>query len=388
MNTRCFLVIEDGSVYPGYSFGSPPPRSSELSELGESLRAVGELVFNTGMTGYPEILTDPSYTGQIVAMTYPHAGNYGIDPAWSETGPGITLGAVQPAGFVVRSLYRGPTPRGRTSLDRYLHDNGVPGITDVDTRSLTIAIRTSGSPRALIVAAEGSGMLSESERDRCTAMLKGFPQMEGRGLVHEVGCRVPAAEKGTTGPVITLIDTGIKANIIRSFRARGCTVNVLPSDSTASAILETRPDGVLFSNGPGDPAVLTPIVREIGKLVGKIPLFGICLGHQLISLALGAGTYKMAFGHHGCNHPVRDEFSGRVYVTSQNHGFAVAEESLPAGTSVWLRNANDGTIEGLSHADLPIRTVQFHPEAAPGPLDTNPIFDEFLSVAGTASTER
>lgn len=375
----CFLVLQDGTTFPGKPFGAPAPRVDTLT-TNDALRAVGEVVFNTGMSGYHEILTDSSYAGQLVTMTYPHIGNYGVDDAWSETcdsDRGVIPG-IKPAGLIVRSLYRGPVPAGRSSLDSFLRKHHTPAISEVDTRALTLRIRDLGSPKGIIVRSESKDLLSEAEVNRCVEFLATVPDMEGHNLIEKVGTeRVETVNEGGS-PHLVLVDCGIKANIVREITKLGCRVTVTPSGITTEEILALSPDGVLYSNGPGDPAVLEATVAQIRGLIGRLPVFGICLGHQLIGLALGASTYKMKFGHHGANHPVRDERTGKVYVSSHNHGFAVDERTLPQGVEVWFRNANDNTLEGFIHTKLPVLAAQFHPEAAPGPQDSTWIFREFL----------
>ncbi len=380
----CFLVLEDGATYPGKAFGYPAPRTDELAEI-EALRAVGEVVFNTAMGGYHEILTDSSYAGQLVTMTYPHIGNYGTDDEWSETlsVDRGTIPGIKPAGMIVRSLYRGPVPDGRSTLDSFLRKHRTPGISDLDTRALTLRIREKGSPKGVIVRSDSrEGALSKTELKRCVDMLRSFPDMVGRDLIGEVGALGPEEENAAGGPHFLLVDCGIKANIVRELVALGCKVTVVPSGESAEEILAARADAVLYSNGPGDPAVLDFAIEQVRGLLGKTPVFGICLGHQLVCLALGASTYKMKFGHHGVNHPVRDEKTGKVFVTSQNHGFAVEESTLPDGADVWFRNANDRSIEGIAHRKLPVMTAQFHPESAPGPRDSAWIFKAFLARLG------
>ena len=381
---RCFLVLEDGTVYPGHQFGAEAPKVSDLSAMNESSKGVGEVVFNTGMCGYHEILTDPSYSGQIVMMTYPHIGNYGCDDLWSENGPeDRELPRVKSMGFVVRSLYTGPVPEGRITLDKFLKDWKTPGITDVDTRALTLRLRDGGSCNGVIVAARNpeADALSSEEIDASVGFLKTIPPMEGRNLVEDVGSSKPhiMSDKGDQSFVV--VDCGIKSNIVEELAKRNTKVTVVPHTVSAKEILGQKPDGVLFSNGPGDPAVLGPVVNTIKDLIGKVPVFGICLGHQMIGQALGGKTAKMKFGHHGVNHPVRDERTKKVQVTSQNHGFVVDHDSLPKEVKIWFTNANDGSVEGIYHESLPVMSCQFHPEAAPGPHDSSWIFQEFIDRA-------
>ncbi len=382
----CFLVLADGEQYRGVSFGLAAPAVEELAAAavpagGAAPKGVGEVVFNTAMSGYYEVLTDPSYTGQLVAMTYPHIGNYGCDPAWSEVGPEAGgRCVVKPAGFVVRSLYEGPVPAGRQTLDEFLREQRTPGITGVDTRRLTLRLRDGGSCNGVIVRPADGVDLSRDENDRLHDVLRAFPQMEGRSLVAEVGTDELVSVNESGSPHIALYDCGSKANIVRRLVGHGCRVTIVPATAGKEMIEEIGADALFVSNGPGDPAVLDHQVDCIKELIGRRPVFGICLGHQLIAEALGARTRKMAFGHHGVNHPVRDERTKRVFVTSQNHGFDVVEESLPEGCEVWFRNANDQTIEGLAMDSLGIRTTQFHPESAPGPYDSHWIFDAFLEV--------
>ncbi len=394
----CVLVLADGRTFQGRSFGARAQTVDEIlhavrdAECGERepvLASIGEVVFNTAMSGYVEVLTDPSYTGQIVAMTYPHMGNYGVSYEWAES-----AGSMTPAAFVTRTLYDGPVPTGRLSLDDALREAGIPGITDVDTRTLTRLIRNEGSQNGVICRPEGdSASLSEDETIRMGEMLRSFPAMEGRGLIDFVGSterqelppvsvppgNVSGGDVGSS-PHLVLYDCGTKTNIIRELHALGCRLTLLPSRATAAEIREVGADGVLISNGPGDPAVLKHQVEQTRQLIGEMPVLGICLGHQIIAEAVGARTEKMKFGHHGVNHPVRDSETGRVFVTSQNHGFTVDEKTLPEGVSVWFRNANDGTVEGLWDRERSIRTTQFHPESAPGPTDSRWIFSAFLQT--------
>jgi len=389
-----FLILEDGSVYPGTSFGNPAVKISQLPSQNTNSHPAGggEVVFNTSMTGYHEIMTDPSYTGQIVLMTYPHIGNYGADDSWNESGPEpktTSQNVIKLKSLIVRDYYDGPVPPGRKSLHQFMLENLIPGISGIDTRKLTLSLRDKGSRNGILIQAS-SEFLSETEVNAVTDWLKSQPDMAGQNLVGEVGTseiqEIPASFKtdDRTRAVenilhFALLDCGIKANIVRELEKRNVKITLFPSDTDLEKILSISPDALLISNGPGDPAVLHKQISLLQNCVGKVPLFGICLGHQLISLALGAKTYKMKFGHHGGNHPVRDEFTGKVCVTSQNHGFAVEAKTLPSDVDIWFTNTNDNSIEGISHTTLPIMSVQFHPEAAPGPMDANWIFDSYIS---------
>ncbi|AFG37950.1 glutamine-hydrolyzing carbamoyl-phosphate synthase small subunit [Spirochaeta africana] len=380
-----FLVLENGQVFYGKGFGGAAASVADLKGLAPAgYSGAGEVVFNTAMSGYHEVLTDPSYTGQLVVLTYPHAGNYGDMDEWGESGPENRddIRGIKAAALIVRSLYRGPVPAGRIGLDEFLKNHSIPGITEVDTRGLTLMLRDHGSMRGMLVDAAGDE-LSDKDRETVLAYLRGFPDMEGRNLLADVGCSVPAIFNPTGSPRFVLLDCGSKANIVRELTARGCKVVLMPSLSSAEEILAYEPQAVLISNGPGDPAVLEQQISAVQGLIGKTGVFGICLGHQLISLAAGAKTAKMKFGHHGVNHPVRDEETGKVFVTSQNHGFTVLEDSLPEGVSVWFRNANDGTVEGIKDDSRNLRTAQFHPESSPGPDDAKWIFDRFIELAPT-----
>ncbi|MFW5745894.1 MAG: glutamine-hydrolyzing carbamoyl-phosphate synthase small subunit [Spirochaetota bacterium] len=384
MRETCILVLADGTQFTGRSFGHPAPTVAEIALDATAPKAIGEVVFNTAMSGYHEVLTDPSYTGQLVAMTYPHIGNYGCDPDWSELGPGQAdagkpaRSGIEPAGFIVRSLYEGPVPDGRQTLDEFLHDNATPGITGIDTRALTLRLRDGGSSNGVIVRPSSGDALTEPELARVKAALAAFPDMEGRDLIGEVGSRETIVVNESGSPHIALLDCGSKANIVRQLTGLGCRVTIVPSTADDELVEGVGADALFISNGPGDPAVLERQVELIRESIGKRPVLGICLGHQLIAEALGAKTYKMKFGHHGVNHPVRDERTKRVFVTSQNHGFAVDEQTLPEGCEVWFRNANDQSVEGLILDDLKVRTTQFHPESAPGPNDSHWIFGAFL----------
>ena len=373
MKKNSCLVLEDGSFFTGVLFGAEPGNGSN-----------GEVVFNTGMSGYHEILTDPSYTGQIVMMTYPHIGNYGDIDSWNEVGPeDKDRKTIKARGLIVRSVYRGGVYSGRNTLDDFLKQNGISGISDIDTRALTLKLREEGSLKGIIIkCAVDDGKPEKAALAEALERLGKLPDMQGQNLIGDVGTAVfeeinPGHEK-----TFAVVDCGIKANIVRELTSRGVTVKLFPSTAEAGDILSAKTDGVLFSNGPGDPAVLEKQIDLVKNLIGKLPVFGICLGHQIISIAVGGETYKMKFGHHGINNPVRDEITGKVFVSSQNHGFAVKPESLPEGIDMWFMNANDGTVEGIISEERKIASVQFHPEAAPGPVDTSWIFDKYIEIAG------
>lgn len=383
------LILADGQIFPGTAFGAPPLVSDELIPGEAREKGAGEVVFNTAMSGYHEVLTDPSYTGQIVTMTYPHVGNYGDDDEWSEVGPEPSgdRSGIKAAAFVLRSLYDGPVGHGRTALPEFLARHNTPGITDVDTRGLTLHLRDEGSVNGIIVAAPTGFQrwrmeetIPEEFRARVLEYLRGFPAMEGRNLVTEVGTTGEEIINPEGRPHVAVLDCGVKGNIVRELVSHGARVSVWPSSAKPETILSENPDALVVSNGPGDPAVLGDQIESVKRLMSEKPTLGICLGHQLISEAVGAKTYKMKFGHHGVNHPVRDEQTGRVFVTSQNHGFAVEEESLPENVTVWLKNANDGSIEGIKLTDIPVLSAQFHPEASPGPRDARWIFEDFMKL--------
>ncbi len=400
-NKQCnsALVLSDGHVFYGTSFGFPARTIDEIEAQGQHHfdNGVGELLFNTSMTGYVEIVTDPSFFGQIVCMTYPHIGNYGVDEGWAESGMGTAEGGAMLSGFVIHELYDGAVPKGRITLDAWLRQEKISGIQKVETRSLTLHIREAGEQNAAIVSLEDSAS-QEAVVKKTVAFLKSLPSMEGQNLINYVGQResvaydVPTHEAGhDAAPVsknasvqhekhLALYDCGCKHNIMRLLRSLGCKVTLLPHTASAEAILAQNFDMLLISNGPGDPAVLQQQITCIQNLVGVLPLRGICLGNQILAHALGAKTYKMPFGHHGANHPVKDLFTNKLYITSQNHGFAVDASTLPQGAQLWFTNTNDGTLEGFSHFEKNIHSVQFHPEAAPGPHDSRWIFESFLST--------
>jgi carbamoyl-phosphate synthase small subunit len=352
------LLLEDGTRFEGEGYGAPTTR-------------VGEVVFNTSLTGYQEVLTDPSYHEQIVVMTAAHVGNYGVNFEDAESEK------IWAAGFACRSFSRISSSHLATgTLQDYLHQSGVPGIHGLDTRALVRHIRSRGAMRAVISNEE----LSEAElRERIFA----WPGMEGRALAGEVSCtKRYTFAKGNRGR-IHVLDGGVKRNILRLLAQSGCHIEVFPADSPAVEF-GVGCDAVLLSNGPGDPASLTGMIREVRSLLGKVPLLGVCLGHQLLGLALGADTFKLRFGHRGGNHPVRDIETGRVEITSQNHGFCVDPKGIErAGGRVSHVNLNDGTLEGFVHDDLRVICVQFHPEASPGPHDSaHLLLQRYLHFAG------
>jgi carbamoyl-phosphate synthase small subunit len=389
MKTNCCLILHDGSEFPGVGYGAPAPLASELRPGTADRKSAGEVVFNTGMTGYHEVLTDPSYTAQVVVMTYPHVGNYGCDDSWSEIGPeeAVVRAKIKCAGLVARSLYQGPVPAGRLPLDAFMEKHGTPLLVGIDTRRLTLHLREKGAQAGVLIRTEAKNP-TQDEVALALAYLKAFPPMEGCDLTTEVGTEGPAVFNPTGAPHLVLVDSGIKMNIVREIVGRGAKVTVVSDSVSRDQLLSHKPDAVLYSSGPGDPAVLADQIALIKSLLGTLPVFGICLGHQLISQALGAKTYKMKFGHHGLNHPVRDELTGKVFVTTQNHGFAVDESSLPDDLGVWFRNANDGTIEGVYSKRLNAKCAQFHPEAAPGPHDSTWIFQSFLDAIPEGSRRR
>ncbi len=360
-----FLVLADGTAYPGYGFGAP-------------VEAEGEVVFTTGMVGYPESLTDPSYRGQILIFTYPLIGNYGI-PAQSEV-DGIPeqfeSGQIQVRGLIVASYCAEPSHYdAASSLGQWLLEHGIPGIQGIDTRALTQHLRHFGVVPGRIVRARSL------EEARAAIV----PDLDMSGLLREVSVERPRVLRpsgGQTGPTVAVLDCGVKNNILRSLLSRGAGVVQVPWDMDPYAC-GTEFDGVLVSNGPGDPKDAAPTIANLrGLLQREVPTFGICLGSQILSLAAGADTYKLKFGHRGQNQPCRDVDSGRCYITSQNHGYAVDESTLPDGWEPWFRNANDGTNEGVRHRTKPFRAVQFHPEAHPGPEDMGFLIDEFLAQLG------
>ena len=344
-----YLILQDGQVFEGVRFGAETD-------------TVGELVFTTGMCGYVETLTDPSYAGQIVMQTYPLIGNYGIIREDFE-------GACCVKGYVVREYCDTPSNfRTDCDLDTYLKEQGVPGLCGVDTRELTRIIREHGVMNAAIC-------------DEIPADLTPIKTYAITGVVEAVSCKEPDRyqAEGEERFRVSLLDYGAKRNIVRELQKRGCTVTVLPASTSAEEILAAGPDGVMLSNGPGDPAENVYQIEQIRKLLGRVPMFGICLGHQLTALAAGGSTYKLKYGHRGVNQPVRDLNGVRTYITSQNHGYAVDGDTVKLG-KVRFANANDGTCEGIDYPELKAFTVQFHPEACTGPKDTSFLFDRFVEL--------
>ncbi|MBN1781540.1 glutamine-hydrolyzing carbamoyl-phosphate synthase small subunit [bacterium] len=370
------LLLEDGRVFTGEGFGAPGT-------------TIGEVVFNTGMTGYQEILTDPSYKGQMVTMTYPHIGNYGINPEDVESEK------PQVEGFIVRELCELPSNfRSTETLHEYLLRHDIPGIHQIDTRELTRHIREKGAMLG-ILSTEGLSIAEMNEK------LKQHPPMEGRDLVRYVTSdrirewepEVPKqwyyegmktlAERQFH---VVAYDYGIKHNILRLLRSFGFRVTVIPASTTAEQVRSLNPDGIFLSNGPGDPAAVAYAVESVRSLIGFKPMFGICLGHQILCLALGARTFKLKFGHHGSNHPVKDLKTSVIEITAQNHNFAVDTDSIrDKGIHITHLNLNDGTVEGMEHAEIPVYSVQYHPEASPGPHDSLYLFHRFAEMMNKSS---
>ncbi|MBF1677432.1 MAG: glutamine-hydrolyzing carbamoyl-phosphate synthase small subunit [Scardovia wiggsiae] len=360
------LVLEDGTIYRGFAFGS-------------DIFRIGELVFNTSMTGYQEIITDNSYCGQIITMTYPLIGNYGINGDDNES--------LEPAlfGLAVRDYCPEPNNwRSRETLDQYLKQKGIPGIYGIDTRALTLKIREAGTMKAAMAAAD-------ADTDTLVS------QLRSADYLHDQVKRVSTARPfpvPNRGHKVVLMDFGEKLGIIRELSKRNCDLIVVPWNTDAEQIMEYRPDGVMLSNGPGNPADIPEAIDTVRRLLGQVSIFGICLGHQLISLACGARTFKLKFGHRGSNHPVKNLSTGRVEITAQNHGYSVDIGSLAGtGLEVTHESLNDKTCEGVRHQEFPVFSVQYHPEASSGPHDSNYLFDEFIALvdreyAGNAGSVR
>ena len=352
---KAFLILEDGTVFTGTSIGS-------------TRDMISEIVFNTSMTGYLEVLTDPSYAGQAVVMTYPLIGNYGITPDMESL-------KAWPDGYIVRELSRMPSNfRCEGTIQDFLKKYDIPGIAGVDTRALTKILREKGTMNGMITTNENYDL------DEVISKLKNY---KVEGVVSKVTCEEKYVLEGK-GKKVALLDLGANKNIAKFLNDRGCEVTVYPADTTADEIIASNPDGIMLSNGPGDPAECTSIIKEIKKLYETdIPIFAICLGHQLMALATGGTTYKLKYGHRGGNHPVKDLQTGRVYISSQNHGYVVDEDKIDPNVAVpAFKNVNDGTNEGLAYVGKNIFTVQFHPEACPGPQDSGYLFDRFLEMMG------
>src|ERR1043166_5476807 len=385
--TKAILALADGQNYEGISFGAE----------GE---VIGEVVFNTSMTGYQEILTDPSYEGQLVAMTYPEIGNVGVNAEDAESARPFTKG------FIVKTYSPSPSNwRATQPLHEYMREHGIVGIHGIDTRSLVRHLRDHGSQEGIISS-------QSSDPAELAAKAKASPGLVGRDLVRDVSCceaydwnegmwelgtgykkRNPAGERGKGSrskngsfrtPLYSVVayDFGIKQNILRNLAEAGCRVKVVPAATPAEEVLAMNPDGIFLSNGPGDPDAVPYAKENVQKLLGKKPIFGICLGHQILGLALGGQTYKLKFGHHGGNQPVMDLTTRKVEITAQNHGFAVDADSLKGAAEVTHLNLNDNTVEGLRHRELPIFSVQYHPESSPGPHDANYLFRRFTDMMG------
>ena len=359
---KAFLALDDGTVFHGVAFGAKKD-------------ALGEVVFNTGMSGYQEILTDPSYAGQFVTLTTAEVGNYGINPEDIES-RGLFL-----SGLVIGDLTEPSNWRSEKSLDGYLKENGVPGIYGVDTRALTIHLREHGNEKAYLHV-EDDGMREED----AIAKAREWEGLDGQDYAAKVTCaeayefnQAIKQSNNQAIPHVVCYDFGVKTNILRSL-ASWARVTVVPAKTPAEEVLKMKPDGVFLSNGPADPAAVTYAIENIQKLLGLRPIMGICLGHQLLSLACGAKTGRLKFGHHGCNHPVKNLATGHVEITSQNHNFAVLPESVPDCLEVTHINLNDNSIEGVRHKTLPAFSVQYHPESCPGPHDSKYLFDEFRKM--------
>ncbi|HEV2472285.1 MAG TPA: glutamine-hydrolyzing carbamoyl-phosphate synthase small subunit [Chthonomonadales bacterium] len=370
---KAILALQNGAIFEGES-------------LGIAGRTEGEVVFNTGMTGYQEVLTDPSYAGQIVALTYPIVGSYGVNTEDFESL------RVQVEGFVVREAVDAPsTWRATQTLDRFLKDRGVVGIRNIDTRELTRSLRVHGVMMGAISTEESGPALVDR--------LKSVPGYSTADLVRKVTTREPylwraweqkASPEGRPDLPkpryrLALLDCGVKHNIMRSLARLGCEVKVFPADTECAEVLRDKPDAVVLSPGPGDPARLEYIARTVSGLVGKTPIMGVCLGNQILGTVFGSSCYKLKFGHRGSNHPVKDLATGKVYITSQNHGYAVDADKLSDGMEVSQINLNDGTVEGLKHRELPIFSIQYHPEASPGPTDSSFFFHRLLEMIGEPS---
>ena len=359
MGEKAYLILEDGSVFQGVSFGA-------------KIAGSGEVVFNTSMTGYQEVLTDPSYAGQIVNLTYPIVGNYGINRDDMESS------RIRVSGLIVRDHCDEPSHgSSESTLHQFLLKYDVPGISEVDTRAITRRLRSAGVMM---------GMITTDDPQLALLNLKQKPKYDNLDLVADVSTTqvydwpTPSLNPDYPMPRVLVTDSGLKYNILRHLRKRNCEVIVLPAATSAEDMMDLKPSGILVSPGPGDPQLLDYVVKNVRDVLGKVPMMGICLGHQMIARALGASTFKLKFGHRGGNHPVKDLNTGKVHITSQNHGYSVDPDSLPNGLAISHINLNDGTVEGLEHEDLPLFTIQYHSEAAPGPQDNEYLFDRFVSL--------
>lgn len=368
---KAILALEDGTTFVGTAFGA-------------QVDCGGEVVFNTSMTGYQEILSDPSYNGQVVCMTYPEIGNYGIAPE------DIESNKVQVAGFIVKNLCTFPSNfrGGELTLDEYLRQNGIPGIQGIDTRKLVRILRSSGAQRGVICA--GDSITAEE----AVARARKLPNMAGLDLAKVVTREARTFDekphelqpKGLSEGAfkVVALDFGVKSNTLRRLVELGAEIQVLSANASAEEILAYNPDGVYLSNGPGDPEAVTYAIETVKNLIGKVPVFGICLGHQILGLAMGGKTFKLKFGHRGANHPIKNLDTGRVEITSQNHGFAIEPGTLPTNVGrVTHVNLNDNTIAGIRHVTHPVFSIQYHPEASPGPHDSYYLFEEFAQHART-----
>ncbi len=357
------LVLEDGSVHLGEAFGA-------------DLEGHGEVVFNTSMTGYQEVLTDPSYAAQLVTLTYPLVGNYGINAEDFESR------RIQVAGLIVREHCDLPSHGlSERTLHEFLQSQGIPGLSGVDTRAIARRLRSSGVMMGLITRGDPGAALARLPRmDRYGDLDLVATVSTGQGYRWRGNAQDPPDADESEKYRVLVVDCGVKYNILRLLQQRGCEVMVVPPATSAEDMLALNPAGILLSPGPGDPRMLDSLVTTAGAVLGRLPVLGICLGQQVVARALGADTYKLKFGHRGGNHPVQDLESGRVYITAQNHGYAVSADSLPSGLEVSHLNLNDGTVEGLRHRELPLLTIQYHSEASPGPRDNEYIFDRFLGM--------
>ncbi|MFC1703184.1 glutamine-hydrolyzing carbamoyl-phosphate synthase small subunit [Candidatus Omnitrophota bacterium] len=364
MKLKAKIALEDGTIFEGFSFGA-------------STETEGEVVFNTSLTGYQEILTDPSYKGQIVTMTYPLIGNYGINPDDVESHKPFVEGFVVRENSAIVSNWR-----AQKSLDEYLKEHNIVGITGVDTRALARHIRLEGAMKAVISSKD----LNDESLVKKARLSQG---LVGRDCVKDVACKqsfiwnesISASAKKSKKHRVVVLDCGVKFNILRHLVENNCEVVVMPASSKAGLIASQKPDGILLSNGPGDPEGVPYVVDTVKQLIGKLPIFGICLGQQILGLALGGKTYKLKFGHHGGNQPVKDLKTGKIDITVQNHGFCVDIDSLNKDDiEITHMNLNDNTLEGMRHKKLPIASVQFHPEAGPGPHDANYLFGTFVKM--------